>query len=310
MKEVKLLAFKVLILLLILIPVKTMGQEVSVVKTEPVLPDIKGEVMTAALSPHGNSILITTAGYRGLYIFDLRDRKTTLICNDPGAGYKPAFSAGGEKIWYKSDDFSGMVRYSSMIEYDIPAAKSRIIESKARNLSPPQLVENSLIYSSGGRQKSEPSGLKSGEGSAYVMLEELVPVIYINGIRKVLKPNGDGNYIWASLSPDKTKLLYNYGGKSTFICDLNGNILAEAGRINAPEWLNNSMIVGMNDRDDGYRVISSDIVCYSLKTGKTTFLTSTTERAEMYPMPFTDGQRIIFQTVGGELYMMHLRIKN
>jgi hypothetical protein len=219
------------------------------------------------------------------------------------------FSSDGNKIWYRSDDFRGMMKYSSINEYDIPAAETRTIESNKRNLSPPQVVNDHPVYSVDGKQKIDPSSPKNAGENIYMTLEELVPVIYINGIAKPLKPNGDGNYIWASLSPDKTKLLYNYGGRSTFICDLNGKILAEAGKINAPEWLNSSIIIGMNDKDDGYRVLSSDIVCYSLATGETTALTSTSDAIEMYPLPFPDGERVVYQTLKGQLYLMYLRLK-
>jgi hypothetical protein len=134
-------------------------------------------------------------------------------------------------------------------------------------------------------------------------------VLYINGNRKLVTPNGEGNYIWVSLSPDKTRLLYNYNGRGTFICKLDGTILDDIGRLNAPRWLNDQIIIGMNDKDDGYRVLSSDIICYSIATKKKTNLTSTSDKIEMYPFPFPDGNRIVYQTLSGELYIMNLSKK-
>ena len=45
--------------------------------------------------------------------------------------------------------------------------------------------------------------------------------LYRNGEKVVLKPHGDANYIWVSLSPNMEMILFNtkYG---TGICDLNG----------------------------------------------------------------------------------------
>jgi Tol biopolymer transport system component len=293
----------------LLLPLIMRGQEVKLVRTERIGGNIPGELTPAAISPDGNHILITRSGFKGLHLLDLGNGRTIEVCSDAGAGYKPVFSNDGNKIWYRSDDFSGMMKYSSLNEYDIPSAKTRIIEPKTRNLSPPQSVNDHPVYSVNGKQKSDPAAPKSADGTIYMMLEELVPVIYINGIGRTLKPNGEGNYIWASLSPDKTKLLYNYQGTSTYICDLDGKIIASAGRINAPGWLNNNIIVGMTDKDDGYRVLSSDIVCYSIVTGKTTNLTASEETTEMYPLPFPDGTRIVYQTLKGELYLMQVRIK-
>lgn len=292
-----------------LFPLIAGAQDVKVMRTERIARNIKGDLTPSEVSSDGNRILISGDGYKGLYMLDLRDGKTITICNDAGAGYKPAFSYSGEKIWYRSDNYSGMLKYSTISEYDILSAKSKVIEPGSRNVSPPQVAGDRIIYSVDGKRKIDPSAPKSGDVGIYVVLEELVPVIYINGIRKPLKPNGDGNYIWASISPDKTKLLYNFGGRSTYVCDLDGKILKDIGRINAPEWLNNSIIVGMNDKDDGYRVLSSDIICYSLSSGRTTNLTNSGNAVEMYPKPFPDGGRIVYKTLNGELYIMHIRIK-
>jgi hypothetical protein len=65
----------------------------------------------------------------------------------------------------------------------------------------------------------------------------------------------------------------------------------------------------MNDNDDGYRILSSDIISYSIVTKKKINLTSTTDKIEMYPFPFSDGNKIVYQTLSGELYLMTLNIK-
>ncbi|MDD4644745.1 MAG: hypothetical protein PHY99_02005 [Bacteroidales bacterium] len=140
-------------------------------------------------------------------------------------------------------------------------------------------------------------------------LDKLTPVLSINGIKKVFRPGGDGNYIWTSLSPDKTKILYYLVGKGTFVCDLNGETLASPGKINSPKWLNNKIIIGMVDQDDGHRVTASDLVYFSLNTGRIASLTTTKGRHEMYPIPFADGKKIIFSTDEGKVYIMKLRIR-
>ena len=53
--------------------------------------------------------------------------------------------------------------------------------------------------------------------------------LYRNGEKTVLKPHGDANYIWVSLSPNQQMILFNtkYG---TGICDLNGNEIINLGK--------------------------------------------------------------------------------
>ena len=54
--------------------------------------------------------------------------------------------------------------------------------------------------------------------------------LYRNGKQIVLKPHGDVNYIWSSLSPDQTKILFNTQ-RGTAICDLQGKELVNLGNI-------------------------------------------------------------------------------
>jgi Tol biopolymer transport system component len=65
----------------------------------------------------------------------------------------------------------------------------------------------------------------------------------------------------------------------------------------------------MDDKDDGVKVTSSELVACSLKTGKRINLTSTGERNEMFPFPFPNGKRIAFRTSKGELFIMKVKVK-
>jgi Tol biopolymer transport system component len=297
------------LLILLLVPLISYSQNVKVLGSERIAEGLSGPLTSSAVSPDGNSLLITQEGYKGLFLYDLRNGTVKTICNDQGAGYKPVFSSKGDKVWYRSDEYSGVMKYSKINEYDLASAKSKVVQEKSRNLSPPLFVNDRLVYLVGGKQIQTTGAVKSANEGIYVVLEDLVPVIYINGIGKKLKPNGEGNYIWVSLSPDRTRLLYNFQGTSAWVCDLDGNIVASAGRINCPGWINNDLIVGMNDRDDGYRVLSSDIVCYSVKSGRTILLTDTKDKIEMNPMPFPDGKRIVYQNIKGELFVMHITVR-
>ena len=86
-------------------------------------------------------------------------------------------------------------------------------------------------------------------------------------------------------------------------------ILYDAGKINAPKWLNDNIIIGMDDKDDGHRVVSSEIVYYSLPAEKRSYLTATGTRSEMYPFPVSGGKKIAFCTDGGEIYIMKIRVR-
>lgn len=82
----------------------------------------------------------------------------------------------------------------------------------------------------------------------------------------VLAPNGDdASYFWASVSPDGKHLVYVTARYGTFVCDINGQNVRSMGRMNAPKWLDNNHVSGMqefykgHDEIDYIRYISRSI---------------------------------------------------
>ena len=136
--------------------------------------------------------------------------------------------------------------------------------------------------------------------------ENLELNLYRNGEKVVLKPHGDANYIWASLSPDQTMILFNtkYG---TAVCDLNGNEIINVGNVNAPVWFGNDYIVGMNDLHDGYHFTSSNIVIASVDGAERQELTDAMEMG-YYPDVDAQSGRIVYHTEKGQIRMMQLNL--
>ncbi len=135
-------------------------------------------------------------------------------------------------------------------------------------------------------------------------------VLTLKGEKREFSPCGDRFYIWTSLSPDKTKILFTASGDGTYVSDLEGNIVAELGYLNAPEWINNSWAVGMNDKDDGKKIISSDIIAIHLDSGEKVNLTKDQDMIAQYPEVSPDHKKIIFHNLNGEIYLARLKIKN
>jgi len=217
----------------------------------------------------------------------------------------------GKKIVYRINTIENNLKYTQLIEKDVATSESNILLNKGRNVSPAQFTDNQLIYSeqSNVHTKQYIQNQYKSVNSQYLRLENMKPVIYNNKSSRIVAPNGDGNYFWASLSPDKSKLVYAYAGKGTFICDTNGIILATLGSINAPKWLTNTLVIGMNDKDNGITVTSSDIVYYSLTTNKITNLTNTPNQFEMYPAVSETADKIVYNTSNGEIFLITIQIK-
>jgi hypothetical protein len=289
------------------------AQEIRVVKTRKLSSHADEGHFLSAVSPDGRTILLSEPGYRGISLMDISSGRITPVNDLPGAGFEPRFTGDGHFIIFKADDFTAVRKLSSVLSYEVATGETRTLLPKTRNLTAPAVSGGSIFCLSEGLLVSSGAGTASLKSSAntdtVLLLENLTPVISLNGRKNTLKPNGEGSYIWASLSPDKTRVLYYFTGKGTFISDLEGRILFAPGRLSAPKWLNNQIIIGMDDRDDGHTVTGSEIVCFSLGSNETTYLTSTASRTEMYPFPLPGGKSVVFQTSEGEIFLMKLRIK-
>ena len=129
--------------------------------------------------------------------------------------------------------------------------------------------------------------------------------LYRNGERIVLKPHGDVNYIWSSLSPDQTMILFNTK-KGTAICDLNGNEIINLGQdFDAPVWYGNDYVVGMDDNHDGYFITESSIMMASVD-GAVVERLSAPEGMGMYPDVHAESGRIVYATDNGDIHLMQI----
>lgn len=74
-----------------------------------------------------------------------------------------------------------------------------------------------------------------------------------DGTNTLLAPNGqDESYYWVSLSPDGSQILYSTAHHGTCVCDLQGRLLRSLGRLNAPKWMDNEHVSGMQEHYSDY----------------------------------------------------------
>jgi Tol biopolymer transport system component len=298
--------------MLMLLSFSVSAQDIRISGVSRVRPDDRGQYMLAGVVPGTRYLLVTGEGYRGLSLIDSRNGNIREISTEPGAGYEPAVTADGTILIYRTNDFSGNRRLTTVYSYNLESGDSEVLINRERDVLTPSVYGNTVLIKSGKEariEKFDSLSLKSKEIETFVVIEDMTLVLYRGDDRKSLKPNGDGYYIWASLSPDRSKIVYNYQGRGTYICDTEGKLIHNLGKVDAPRWLNDNIIIGMDDRDDGHRIISSELVYYSLPQDSRKILTKTPDRAEIYPLPFDSGRKIAFSTVDGSLYIMKIRIR-
>ncbi len=137
-----------------------------------------------------------------------------------------------------------------------------------------------------------------------------IELIMADSTHATIAPAGECFYIWVSVSPDGKRLLFTAAGKGSYVSDLEGQIISELGYLNAPAWVNDNWVVGMNDLDDGHQVTSSDVIAVSIPAGNRQNLTLDLEEIALDPSVSVAADRIAFHNLKGEVFIMKIRIRD
>jgi Tol biopolymer transport system component len=258
-------------------------------------------------SPDGKIIYYTTDSYDGIWSYTTESGHIRQITVDTKSGYGFAVSPDGAQIAYRrsSTDDQTHRRTQEVIVMDLRTGQSTVVAS-GRALPLPSFGTESLIYSNG----SAIQGLSKQNvpGTALLGIEDTKIAISRNGTKVLLDPFGDGRYIWPALSPDGQSLVAYEMGRGTVVMTVEGDITARLGKRNAPVWTRDGKyLIYMEDRDDGHRILSSDLYCVTPDGSTTTQLTRTDGITELFPACSPTEDRIVTASLEGFLYVLSYR---
>ena len=246
--------------------------KVRKLKTLPV----KHEAWFPSFGTNSREVLLTGKNYNGLSLYNTRTRKETMISDEPGAGYNLVLT-NNEEIVYRVTTGTRGQRKTIYKSYNLDSKSHAELKNSAAKDLEVQVNGKQIELTASGEET------------------------------KILQPVEGRYYVWASLSPDKRKILFTAVGKGSYVTDLEGNIIYELGYLNAPDWINNQWVVGMDDKDDGEMVISSEILAVHIASGKRKSISEGCTC--MYPKASTNGDRIVYHSQKGEIIVAKIRIR-
>ena len=253
-------------------------------------------------------MLTTHANYSGLYLYEFATERLQQINSEPGAGYQAQISDDGSTILYNRIELINNRRHNSLHSVSRSEGAQRQLTNVSREPVTPRFSGNKPSWVQG-KSLVRPQ-VTNAELRPVITVEDRKMVIYQGSTRKVLDPNGnDASYIWPSFSPDRKNIVYTVAGRGTFVCTVDGKRVRSLGKLNAPAWLNNNWVVGMDDRDDGGRVVASDLYVVAADGTKRQPISTPEALIAMYPAVSPDGSRIAFNTDNGEIHILQVTIR-
>ena len=299
---------KKLLLLIVLLGQAAFAQQINVKSVNLLKSTESGGHHFAVYSPQGTYLLTSSVNYTGLKQIILATGAVKTITQEPGAGYDVKISADESAILFKKTEFINRLHYTSLHQYSFTDNKTNKIASATREKITPAFAQNEPMHVKGNRNLVKSAAAIVAH--PFVTIEDMKMVVYSGNTSKVITPNGmDVNYFWASVSPDGKRLVYTAAGQGTFVCNIDGTNVISLDKINAPVWLNNQWIVGMDDMDDGHVILSSAIVVSTIDGKVRQTLQTPTSHIAMYPAASPDGKQIAFENEKGQIYLINIEIK-
>ena len=278
------------------------AQVLNVTSIEKVnLPE---QAAVAAISPQGDYLLLTSANNQGLTKLDLATGQTQVLSNAPSAGHDVKISPDGQTVLFREGSFNDKhLRLSALKSVNLATGKSDLIVKPTRDLQGYGIDKVSAGAVNKGKFTKKAIGTAKAQNLPVLSINKGQLMITVNGKTRQLLPNCNGfSYLWPSLSPDGTKVLYYQAAHGAYVCDINGKNVRKVGRMRAPVWYDDNTVVGMMDLDDGEFIYASTIVAATLD-GNTQTLTGD-ETIAMYPHA-SDG-KIVFSTPAGEAFIINV----
>ena len=293
---------KLLLALALGFSMSAMGQVLNVTSIEKVnLPE---QAAVAAISPQGDYLLLTSATNQGLTKYDLASHQTQVLSTAPSAGHNVKISPNGQTVVFREGSFNDKhLRLSSLKSVNLTTGVSQELVKPTRDLQGYAVDATTAVAVNKGKYSKKAIGTAKAQKVPVLSIDKGKLMITINGKTRNLSPNGNQfSYLWPSLSPDGTKVLYYLAAHGAYVCDLDGSNVCKVGQMRAPVWYDDNTIVGMMDLDDGEFIYASTIVAATLD-GVTQTLTGD-ETIAMYP--HAANGKIAFSTPAGEAYIIQV----
>ena len=273
-------------------------------------------VMNASYSPDGINIAYTSAGYHGIWIYNLKSNSNFQLADEIAAGFGFKWSSDSKSILTRVALYENQKRFNAVKVFNIEdKSVKQLTDYKTMMPYLPHWIDGDSkvflpnkdndVFVLSGKAKNN---LVNGNVIAYEKNNKFFIKNLNNNSEKSFEVIKDAQYINVSISPNGAKIVFEIVGGNLFVINSDGTNLTDLGKGNRPKWSSDSRrIIYMITEDNGHDFTSSEIyVINSDGTGKTN-LTNTKDLIEMNPCFSPDGKSFVFDLVNdGSIYLMNI----
>lgn len=295
---------KLLLTVMAFVGVVTMNAQIATVESvSPLLKGVESEMYHPILSSDGSQLLFSECNFKGLRLYDFNDNVVVKVSTEARAGLDASFSPDGKEIYFVTQTLQDKRNMRQVKKYDVASRQTVEVSKLGRVVAAPVATTKGFATTIDGKL------LVTDNTATRVRTEGATLIIAKNGVEKTYTPiERSAGYIWSSLSPDGSKVMFFAAGYGIVITDLEGKVLATPGNYEDPVWFGNDHIVAMNATNDGYNYHSSQIILLSVDGSQKQELTKP-ESMTMNPTASFEAGKIVYATIDGRLYQMNLKLK-
>ena len=253
------------------------------------------------LSNDGKNLIYAPTDAHPLIMQDVATGATRIVSDKGLPGFDAVFDNKGNIVFMTIEQRDNRLLYRGVSRYDVK-------KGKIKQLLKPQhgavhIVKGTKGLALVGESKSR--DLKKAGTVAWTQGDRLM--ISVNGKVRQLRPvQGTVGLLWASVSPDGTRVAFEAATKGVYVCDLDGNHLTSLGMYLMPCWYNNDYLVAMSNAGN-IRISGSNI---HLLKADGSFAQPLTDSKIAAIQPMVSGDKIVFTTKAGVVHVMTLSIQD
>lgn len=253
------------------------------------------------LSNDGKNLIYAPTDAHPLIMQDVATGATRIVSDKGLPGFDAVFDNKGNIVFMTIEQRDNRLLYRGVNRYDVK-------KGKIKQLLKPQHGAVHIVKGTKGLAligESKSRDLKKAGTVAWTQGDRLM--ISVNGKVRQLRPvQGTVGLLWASVSPDGTRVAFEAATKGVYVCDLDGNHLTSLGMYLMPCWYNNDYLVAMSNAGN-IRISGSNI---HLLKADGSFAQPLTDSKIAAIQPMVSNDKIVFTTKTGVVHVMTLSIQD